>query len=513
MRPNILFVLSDQHNAKLLSHKGHPDVKTPNLDRLAGEGIRFDNAITQSPICTPSRVSFISGQYPHNHGYYGLCGPNPQGLTTILGHFRDSGYVTAAIGKIHCPEYWVEDDSDVFLETTNTSVGGMPEYESYLRERGVKEAYSQGHLRSADGRYQLLDGYASPEKFEDSPEGWIAQNANSFLSARADDAKPFLLHLSFNKPHQPYAPVREFWDMYPPGAISLPPNADYEMKHKAPNLLRTRREQEGGEWTAFEPTNYEAGRLRKQRGYLGNISQVDRALGLVLNRLEELGLDGNTIVVYSSDHGDYAGEHGIIEKAPGICSDAVTRIPMIWRVPNGPSNHRHDQIVEAVDLAPTLCSLAGVDALPTADGSDLSPLLLGESSAALSAVGSRIGVTETPFAKSIRKGRYRFVYYPKSRFPEDYPDGFGELYDLEADPWEMNNLYFQESYREVIDEIRQDFVDWLVTSTRVKTAQPPRSEPGAGQVRRHLRWVDADGKIGPADLARRSIGRGRDNYL
>ncbi|RKY64075.1 MAG: hypothetical protein DRP99_02825 [Candidatus Latescibacterota bacterium] len=124
-RPNVLFIISDQHNAKVLGHKGHPDVKTPNLDRLAAEGVRFENAITQSPIGTPSRVSFLSGQYPHNHGYYGLSGPRPRGLPTVLGHFRRAGYRTAAVGKIHCPEYWVEDDSDLYLETCEgCSVGG-----------------------------------------------------------------------------------------------------------------------------------------------------------------------------------------------------------------------------------------------------------------------------------------------------------------------------------------------------------------------------------------------------
>lgn len=109
-RPNVLFILSDQHNAKCLGHKGHPDVKTPCLDKLAAEGVRFDNAITQNAICTPSRICFISGQYAHNHGYYGLSGPNPDGLPTLFGHFRRHGYRTGAIGKIHCPEYWVEDD-------------------------------------------------------------------------------------------------------------------------------------------------------------------------------------------------------------------------------------------------------------------------------------------------------------------------------------------------------------------------------------------------------------------
>ena len=102
-QPNILFILSDQHNAKVLGHKGHPDARTPNLDRMAAEGVRFENAITQNPICTPSRVSWLSGQYCHNHGYYGLFGPSPKGLPTVLGHFRKAGYRTAAIGNTQFP--------------------------------------------------------------------------------------------------------------------------------------------------------------------------------------------------------------------------------------------------------------------------------------------------------------------------------------------------------------------------------------------------------------------------
>ena len=117
-RPNILLLFSDQHHAKVLGHKGHPNVLTPHIDQLANEGVRFDNAITQNPICTPSRTCWLSGQYCHNHGYYGLSGPNPGGLPTLFGHLGKYGYRTGAVGKIHCPEYWVEDDVDFFVETT-----------------------------------------------------------------------------------------------------------------------------------------------------------------------------------------------------------------------------------------------------------------------------------------------------------------------------------------------------------------------------------------------------------
>jgi arylsulfatase A-like enzyme len=167
-RPNILFLVSDQHNAKVLGHTGHPDVKTPNLDRLAREGSRFSRAVVQNPICTPSRVCFTSGQYAHNHGIYQLSGPRPR-LPTIFGHFRQHGYTTAAIGKIHCPEYWVEDDCDLFIETAgDCSIGGSPEYLKHISDRGLEDAHRLSELRSGPFG-QCLDGYESPLPYRSCP--------------------------------------------------------------------------------------------------------------------------------------------------------------------------------------------------------------------------------------------------------------------------------------------------------------------------------------------------------
>ena len=193
-KPNILFILSDQHNAKVMGCKDHPDVKTPNLDRMAREGVRFDNAITQNPICTPSRVSYLSGQYCHNHGYYGNDGPNPKGLPTVLGHFRREGYSTAAFGKIHCPEYWVEDDSDVFMDSCAASIGGRPEYEKYLIEKGLLELEDGGSLTEfgKDGD-QSLEGRPSNLSYEDGQEGWMVQQALAFMQTAAKADKPFYL--------------------------------------------------------------------------------------------------------------------------------------------------------------------------------------------------------------------------------------------------------------------------------------------------------------------------------
>ncbi|MHC4253183.1 MAG: sulfatase family protein, partial [Planctomycetota bacterium] len=423
-RPNVLFVLSDQHNAKVLGHKGHPDVKTPNIDRLAAEGVRFDRAVTQNPICTPSRVSWLSGQYCHNHGYYSLSGPNPGGLPTVLGHFRRyGGYRTAAIGKIHCPEYWVEDDCDCFHEVCLCSIGGRSaEYQRYLDEREMKEDHGSLYEFGAAGR-QRVDGRASFMKYEDSMESWSCRKAMEFMNESRAAGSPFFAHVSLPKPHQCYTPSEPFWSMYDESELTLPPNAEYDMALKAPHLRRAAEGWRKREWQVFEPKTFEAGRMRKLHGYLGNVSHVDHSVGELSAFLDEAGLAGNTIVIYSSDHGDYACEHGQMEKAPGICSDAITRVPFIWRLPGRfKEGHCCNEIVEAVDMANTVARLSGLPEMQTADGKDITHLLEGdEGHEGDEGAVHKIGVTEFAWSKSVYKGHHRLVYYPRELFAEEYP--------------------------------------------------------------------------------------------
>jgi choline-sulfatase/uncharacterized sulfatase len=503
-KPNILFILSDQHNAKVLGHKGHPDVKTPNLDRLAAEGVRFDNAITQNPICTPSRVSWLSGQYCHNHGYYGLSGPNPRGLPTVLGHFRRAGYKTAAIGKIHCPEYWVEDDCDLFRETCGCSVGGRcHEYAAYLEERGLTDLEDHGAMNEFGRRgRQTVEGRPSKVSYEDSQEGWCVRRAMTFMAACAERKEPFFVHVSLPKPHQCYTPAQRFWDLYDESRLTLPPNADYEMADKAPHLRRSAEGWRTRDWQLFEPKTFEAGRLRKLHGYLGNVSHVDHAVGELLDGLRAQGLENDTIVLYSSDHGDYACEHGQMEKAPGICADAITRVPHIWRWPDRfPAGRVVTEIVETVDTANTLCALAGLAAMESADGKDISPLLLGQTGEV-----HRVGVTEFVWSKSVRKGKYRLVYYPREMFPDDSPEGFGELYDLETDPWEMKNLYFLPEYGDTVRELERELMNWLIATTRPATVLGLPAVDGEQRVTRYHNTVNGDWKLHPDRIKERIAG-------
>jgi choline-sulfatase/uncharacterized sulfatase len=350
-----------------------------------------------------------------------------------------------------------------------------------------------------------VEGRPSNVSYEDGQEGWIARKAMEVMGRWVDEGAPFFVHVSLPKPHQCYTPARRFWDLYDEAALTLPPNADYDRAGKAPHLRRTAEAWRSRQWQLFEPKTFEAGRRRKLHGYLGNVSHVDYAVGELLAWLDANGLRDNTVVIYSSDHGDYACEHGIMEKAPGICADAITRIPMIWRW-SGIFKTRHvvEELVEAVDFTNTLCALAGIEPLETADGKDISHLLRGGAGAV-----HDIGVTEFPWSKSVRKGKYRLVHYPREMFADEYPEGFGELYDLEEDPWEMRNLFFDSRYAGVVRELRAELLDWLITTTRPATIHPPAQATTPQSTLRYHNAINADGRIHP-DHIRKTKAK---NYL
>ena len=250
-KPNVLFMMSDQHNAKIMGHQNHACVRTPSLDRLASEGVRFDRCIAQNPICTPSRVSFLSGQYCHNHGYYALSGPTPARLPSVFGAFRSAGYKTAAIGKIHCPKGWVESDVDVFEDVIGTSYGGDRIYEQYLEKRQLFHVYElEKKLRQSStdpdigdrlagdpsGYRRICDARPSIIPYEESAEGYAVRSAIEFMARSSAEARPFFAFVSFPKPHHIYAPAMRFWELYNESEIPLPPNASYDMSAKAPSL-------------------------------------------------------------------------------------------------------------------------------------------------------------------------------------------------------------------------------------------------------------------------------------
>lgn len=490
-----MFIMSDQHNARCLGHEGHPDVTTPALDRLAARGVRFTRAFTQNPICTPSRVSFHSGQYCHNHGFFGLSdprNPGPPGVSTLpslMGHAKSNGYRTGVIGKTHTPRDWLEPHTD----TLRDCIGflGTDAYAEYLEAHGLlhlrdDRILPEHYARHGNAKGQGFDARCSALPYEHSVEQWCADEAVAFIDQAGDE--PWLAWVSFPRPHQVWTPSEPFWSAYNEQTVTLPPNADDPLTGK-PAHQHASQVAKGynGDWY-FEPANYESGRRRVLRGYLALISQTDHAIDELLDHLDRRGLTENTIVVYTADHGDFAGEHGMIEKAPGISYDAITRIPYIWSWPGTlPEGEVRDDMVESVDLFPTLSSLAGLPELTSWDGRDISNTLRGSASAGRDAV-----FTECPWAKAIRTADWKLVTYPMGFFPGD--DDVGELYDLNDDPWEITNLYSRADHQQVITDLRRRLMDWLVTTQRIRNILP--APHGTWQNARHF----DDGMVSPAAI-------------
>lgn len=469
---NVLHVISDQHAAPLMRCAGHSQAITPHMDKLAADGVRFTRAYAQNPICTPSRVSILSGQYCHNHGYYGLSGPTPRDLPSLFGHFKAHGYRTAAFGKVHLPNdpvNWLAGDVDCFGDTYEMadSREGASRFFSYLEGAGWREWEDSWHNPWHYGK-STISNDAMPSKlpYEHTQEVWSAREAIRFIDQAPD--QPFCMQVAFQKPHHPLLPQKQFWDMYP-ADLDLPASFDQDPSHRPPHFRQMWHNMRQAEWDYGEPgESFRDGARRAWRGTLACVTQVDDVLGMLLNALKERGLEDNTIVVYNSDHGCYHGMHGIVEKAPGICSDVVCRVPMIWRVPGmTPRGQRCDELVENVDLASTLPQLCGLPAMPSADGRDISALLRGGSDPVRDAA-----VTENAWSKALHWGRWRFVHYDSAMFEEEA----AELYDLDADPDESTNLYFDPGHQHIVQACRRRLVEWLINTTR--TRNHPLYGPG-----------------------------------
>lgn len=417
-RANLLFLCSDQHQAAASGCYGHEQAKTPHIDEIAAEGVRFERAYCQSPVCVPSRGSIITGNYASRHGAKILQDALSSDARTVAHLFGDHGYSTAAVGKMHFVD---ESRKHGFAHRVNAA-----SHQARLTKQEV-EAFraDQGAAGATSGQPSEM-----PERlFRDT---FYAEEAVRFLREHKD--RPFCLWASFFMPHTPLVPHRKYWDRYE--------DTDIELPARAPNALETGfhghlvRAKERG-W--YQQTDEE---LRNAiRGYYGNVSQMDANVGRVFDTLRELGLDKNTVVVYTSDHGEMAGAHRMWTKH-NMYEQSV-RVPLIVRTPDhlGAGTAR-EHIVEQVDLLPTLAELCGLDAPTGIDGRSFAASVRGERHA-----GREFAYSEYYFCRRVFTADDRFVGKPPivmvrtDRWKLNHLSWErSELFDLENDPGEFRNV-------------------------------------------------------------------------
>ena len=422
-RPNVLVIMYDQIAASALRCYGNPTTKTPNIDRLAAEGVVFDNAYCNSPLCTPARYCLMTGQLPTQTGGYDNAAYLPSTVPTVAHYLRAAGYRTVLSGKMH---FVGPDQLHGFEERRTTDIypadfGWTPDWTRF--DERIDWWYHNMSSVTGAGVAEVTNQLLYDDE--------VGNNAIRALhdAARADDGRPFFMVASFTHPHDPYVTRRQYWDLYEGVDIPLPRVGLAEEPH--PHTKRLMHVSDMANATITEDDV-----RRARRAYYGNVSYVDDWTGRLLATLDALQLRNDTVVMLVADHGDLLGEHGLWYKM-SFFEDAV-RIPLVVHAPARFAAGRVAAPVSLVDVLPTLADLAGAPApVQPLAGVSLVPLLNQANTPSAVEATERTVVGEYMAEGSIapvvmlRRGEWKFIHSPVD------PD---QLFHLASDPNEVHNL-------------------------------------------------------------------------
>ncbi len=435
-QPNVLFIAVDDMNNDLGCY-GNPQVKSPNIDKLAARGVRFDRAYCQFPLCSPSRSSILTGLRPDTTRVFDLRYHFRQGLpdvVTLPQLFKNNGYYTARVGKIFHygnpgdigtsglddPPSWDEVVNPAGVDHTALE----PEITNYTPDRGLGSAMSF-----------LADPKGTDE---DHTDGKVATEAIRLLESHKNG--PFFIAAGFYKPHTPYVAPKKYFDLYPLESITLPDIPPSQTKDVPELALGSTKP-----WPLFGTTETEARECK--RAYYATISFVDAQVGRVLDAIDRLGLRESTIVVFWSDHGYHLGEHGLWMKRS--CFEESARVPLIISAPGqgGVAGKASPRTVEFVDVYPTLADLAGLTPPANLQGASLRPLLKDPEAPWTRPAFTQVQLGGDP-GHSVRTERWRYT---------EWGDGGKEgaqLYDHDADPRELDNLADDPAHAAKVAELK-----------------------------------------------------------
>ena len=457
-QPNILFLFSDQHRADAMGCAGDSIVQTPNLDRLAAEGVRFARAHCTSPLCMPSRASITTGLYPHNHGVLDNSVGNlmPQ-FPTVMRALQQAGYHTAGIGKFHyllhhnisdvdeLHERMLPFGFDELLETEGKEVSEIHKgpWTRYLAEHDLEQVHRDDY-RARRTQHPAWYSGPSPLGEEHHEDAFISRQTIDWIDGYDGD-RPFFLWTGWVGPHVPWDAPGRFASMYDPDLFSAPPDDDLS---GVPATVR----QKAARFKLGEATPREIAEMRAS--YYGLISHIDWHIGQIIDALERRNLLDNTVIIYSTDHGEMLGEHRLIQKS--VFYEGAVRVPLIIRYPARVQSGTSDALVELLDLTPTILELAGTEPLRTCEGRSLLPLL--ERPAAVPADWRDCVYSELKGEHMIRTDRYKYTYRKG--------EARQELFDLRDDPDELRNRAGDAAYEEIERGLRDRLLTWLVATNR-----------------------------------------------
>ncbi len=447
IQPNILLIHVDQHRHDCIGANGHPCAVTPHLDRLAAEGVNFREAFCPSPICTPARTSLLTGVYATQHGCLANRGteayrPMDPQLRTFSQVLKAGGYWLGYVGKweVGTPGGPEQFGFDVYVPDKD--------YLAWRRAEGLPP------LPAVNGWFGEVDPGITPEQ---TALGWGADHVIRLLQGTVEHEQPFFLRWDPREPHLPNVLPEPYASLVDPASIPPWPSFPDPLDGK-PFIQRQQVrtwDLEGWTWAQWQPM---------VARYLGEVALIDHQVGRILQALDDLGLAENTLVVYSSDHGDLCGAHGMIDKHY-VMYDDVVRVPLLlrWpgRLPAGRVVSR--PVTAALDLAVTFCSVAGLPVPPTFVGRNLLPLAAidADPEPELELVpepifatyhGNQFGLYSQ---RMVRTPRWKYVWNATA---ED------ELYDLAADPGEITNLAADSAHAATLAELRRTLAAWMAST-------------------------------------------------
>jgi choline-sulfatase len=459
-RLNVLWICADDHAAYVCGAYGNKIVRTPNLDRLAGQGMRFDRAYCTAPVCTASRQSFLTGRYPRSLGVTQLSTPLPAGTPTLATMLKAAGYDTAAIGKMHFNSN-LKHGFDLRLD--------LPEHRKALTARGAHPLPAGVAVQPVwrpfrDPARVWLNSACLPYGAvqADMAGTWFVEKAEEYLKEKRE--RPFFLMVSFTEPHSPFHFPVEYRGKYRPESFSVPklgPDDDAQI----PAIFRdlTDKEKQGIAAAYYTSTEF-----------------MDHNVGRVLAALDRAGLAEKTLIVYTGDHGYMLGQHGRFEKH---CSfEPAVRAPLLMHWPGIVKSARHtDALVEFVDIAPTILEATGAKVPASVQGKSLVPLLQGKTTRHRPHVIVEYSENEEAM---IRTDRFKLIYTTGKRPRQDgyatgkpLPGRIIRLYDLNDDPDEFTDLSRRPEQAERVKALTK-----LLAEHMERTARQPELLPKSEDV-------------------------------
>jgi len=485
---NFIFFMPDQLRAESIGCYGHPLVATPNLDRVATQGVRFDQCHMQFTLCSPSRCSLMTGWYPHVSGHRSLWHLLRPHEPNLFGYLHEAGYEIAWYGKndLFSPDSFSVIDTFARrgARYPSESIGAFddPFFQTYLHKPMQNERHETADMRTL-------------------------QLGLDFLRARRPGDRPFMLYLPLTLPHPPYTVPEEYYHMYDPADVPPLRSSEFSDKPLFFSEVRRRRGLDRFPEDVFRRVN---------AVYLGMVSYVDWMLGELLEALEQSAVAEETALFVFSDHGDFSGDWGMVEKWHNALNDPLTRVPLLVRMPGGRPGHTVLEPVELFDVMATVLELAGLEPTHTHFARTLVPQIRGAHGDPDRAVFAEGGYGRnephcfaghaSPYTaeRSLMPCRPESYYYIQTRMHQELPrsvcrstmvrtldwklirrpDDVSELYDLKSDPLELVNRFEDPACRRPRRALEQRMLDWYIqTSDVVPFEEDDRELPTASQPR------------------------------